>query len=88
MKSMVRHDLYIREIADEKVVYDKANGKVHFLNQTATFIFDLCDGKNTQEDIVKHLMDKYEVDRDKAERDVEEILRNLEKNIIIKRVDP
>jgi len=48
-----------------------------FMNQTATFIFDLCDGSNTKDAIVRRLTDIYAVDPDKAEKNMEDILKQL-----------
>lgn len=83
MNPKVRKDLYIRTLGDEKVVYDKENGRVHFMNQTTTFIFELCDGTHSKEEIIKSLLDGYDVGREKAEKDVNKILKDMEDNKIL-----
>jgi hypothetical protein len=35
MNPKVKKDLYVRTLGDEKVVYDKENGRIHFMNRTA-----------------------------------------------------
>ena len=70
-------DLYIRELDDEKVVYDRENGRVHFMNQTATFILDLCDGKHSREEIIEGLLDSFDVERKQAEEDVDSTLKDM-----------
>jgi hypothetical protein len=48
--------LVIQEVSDEVLVYDLKINRAHHLNQTATFVWKYCDGKNTVVDICK----KYE----------------------------
>ena len=83
MNPEARKDLYIRSLRDEKVVYDKENGRVHFMNRTTTFIFELCDGTHSKEDIIESLLDRYDVTREKAEKDVDSILKDMANNKIL-----
>ncbi len=49
----VRTDgLEINEVADGLVVYQAAPERVHYLNNTAAVVFELCDGDHTTADIV------------------------------------
>jgi len=82
MNPKVKKDLYVRTPGDEKVVYDKENGRVHFMNRTATFVFELCDGTHSKEEIIEDLLDIYDVSRDKAEKDVNKILKDMADNRI------
>lgn len=77
MNPKIRKDLYVRTLGDEKVVYDKENGRVHFMNQTATFVFDLCNGTHSKNEIIECLLGKYDVSREQAEKDVRETLKNM-----------
>ena len=44
----VRTDgLEINEVADGLVVYQAAPERVHYLNNTAAVVFELCDGEHT-----------------------------------------
>ncbi len=85
MKPKLREGLYIREIKDEKALYDKETGTVHFLNHTAAFIAELCDGHHTTNDIVTELLKKYDVPHETAVKDVETVLNNLEENEIVEK---
>jgi len=80
MNPKIRKDLYIRPLGDEKVIYDKENGRVHFMNPTATFILDLCNGTHSREEIIERLLDRYEVSREEAEKDVNRIIKDLAEN--------
>lgn len=48
-------DLVIQELEDELLVFDLKTNKAHCLNQTASTIWNFCDGKNTISDITKLL---------------------------------
>lgn len=86
MKLKIKDGLYIREIKDEKAIYDKQTGAVHFLNQTAAFIAELCDANHTEDELVNKLVDKFEVSQDIARKDVGNVLKNLEKNKILEKI--
>lgn len=44
--------LEVTESDDGYAVYDPNNEKVHFLNATGILILELCNGKNTINDII------------------------------------
>ena len=39
-------ELDVHEVEDGFVIYDLATERVHYLNETASFVFALCTGKN------------------------------------------
>jgi Coenzyme PQQ synthesis protein D (PqqD) len=41
------HNLVIRELDDETLVYDKERDEAHCLNRTAALVWQQCDGKTT-----------------------------------------
>jgi pantoate kinase len=61
-------------------------GKGVYISNTAVDIFNLCDGKNTLNDIVKAIMNEYQVDYDTCLRDVENCLEVLASEGIITRL--
>jgi Coenzyme PQQ synthesis protein D (PqqD) len=44
--------LDVHEVPDGYIVYQTDRDRVHYLNKTAAIIFELCDGKLEQEEIV------------------------------------
>jgi hypothetical protein len=48
-----RPDLDVHDTEDGVVVYDTRTDRVHYLNATATLVFELCDGTNTPDAIVE-----------------------------------
>lgn len=53
------------------------------LNETAAFLWENLDGKRTVEDLVELLVAAYEINRDNAELDVFEFIKDLRKYLII-----
>lgn len=51
------------------------NGVV--LNNTATFVYQECNGRNTVSDILSKLCENYDVKTNKAKRDLLVFIRNL-----------
>src|ERR1700674_5130626 len=47
--------LVIQELPDEVLVYDLERDRAHCLNQTAAFVWQRCDGKNTTQQIARTL---------------------------------
>ena len=48
MKPLVRkRDIFVENLPEEVVLYDKSNNKVHCLNKTAAAIWESCDGTRT-----------------------------------------
>jgi len=68
-----------RVVEGEMVVMDQESEQIHQLNQTASFIWQLCDGDHDRQQIAEELAAAFEVDADTAEADVAETLEKLEK---------
>jgi hypothetical protein len=54
-------NLDIHETPDGYVVYDNARDRVHYLNQTATIIFELCDSKLEPDDVVERVAKAFDL---------------------------
>ena len=59
-------DVYVKseghefnQVADGYVIYQTGRDRVHFLNPTAVIVYELCDGKNTVEQIGRFMQDSY-----------------------------
>ncbi|KEY62736.1 PqqD family protein [Lactococcus lactis] len=64
-------------ITDTKIVFE--------VNEIGARIFDLCNGKNSVEDIAKKLSNKYKIEYDEALRDINDYLSELEElQLIVK----
>lgn len=78
--------LSYRTIGDETIILDsKINKEVHQLNEVGSFIWNLCDGKNTVSQICEDVCNEYDVQPDEAKDDIENLLRMfVEKNLLEK----
>ena len=66
-----------RDLEEEFLFYDRKGDQVHVLNGTAREIFLLCDGKRGPEEIAATMVERFEVDRDRALTDVNDTLDQL-----------
>ncbi|GMO32928.1 MAG: hypothetical protein Ta2F_08890 [Termitinemataceae bacterium] len=74
----VRKDLKFRIEDNIGIVCNANDFRVDFLNETATTVFQLIDGKKNVSDIVQCFLEKVDVSRDVFEQDLIEILRNFQ----------
>lgn len=72
-----RLDLNVRVIDGATVVLDRRENRVHQLNESATFIWDLCNGEHAPAEIAQQLSLAYGLDATTAQRDVARVLRQL-----------
>lgn len=59
-------DLEIQEVADELLIYDLENDRVHRLNPAAALVWLRCDGKKTLERTVELLARRFDLPPDPA----------------------
>lgn len=85
---IIKKELIKREIAGDTIlvpvgsaVYD-SNG-LFVLNELASFIWDLLPTAENKDDILKAVLEEYEVEKEVAEKDIEEFLSKLQKMEII-----
>jgi hypothetical protein len=53
--------LDICEVVDGYVVYEAGTDRVHYLNNTAALVLELCTGGNSREDITTLLRSAFEL---------------------------
>jgi hypothetical protein len=67
-------DIEINEVSDGYIVYQPGRDRVHYLNQTAAVVLELCNGRNTEDDLPELLRLAWDL----AEPPVEEVTECLE----------
>jgi hypothetical protein len=82
----VAPDALAREIDGNFTIYDKRRDRVVVLNDTASSIWRLCDGRAGQA-IVDELARRYAADREEIQRDVEAVLEQLSGSGLLARGD-
>jgi Coenzyme PQQ synthesis protein D (PqqD) len=75
-------DLDVNEVPDGYIIYQTAVDRVHYLNNTAAIVFELCDGARDADDIVSRVKKMFE---DAAEDEVEACIQNLLKEGLVQR---
>jgi hypothetical protein len=65
------------DLGDEYLFYDSGDETVHVLNGSAREIYMLCDGTRSEQDVAQAFSTLHEVDRDRAERDALETIRQM-----------
>ena len=64
-----RTDVTVRVIAGETVILDRRGGLIHQLNQTASYIWDRCDGRSKVAEIADQLTEAFDLDPKTAAKD-------------------
>ncbi|MHB9155196.1 MAG: PqqD family protein [Endomicrobiales bacterium] len=76
-------EIVFRKEGKEALLYDSQTGKFDIINETGIFIWKLCNGTNTEEDIVAKVLDAYSVSRPAAVKDVKNFLKCVSKSGLI-----
>lgn len=72
-----RSDILERKMGEEHMLYDVAGRKVHVLNKTAYFIWGLCDGVRTLDDMVHQAAADFKAEPGHVKADIEECIQEL-----------
>jgi len=67
-------DVSLQRVGQEAILHDRRNGRAHVINESAAQIWDLCDGRNTLDQIVLAFAAAYELPALDVRKDVQYIL--------------
>ena len=59
-----KDDIQCRKIGDEWLLYDPATSTLHVVNATAEFVWGLCDGTHTPDDLGRRVAEEFETSPD------------------------
>jgi methyltransferase-like protein len=71
-------NIVFREEDNEALLFNPDTGEVKVLNEVGKFIWSQLDGKNSKEDIVKKILEDFDL-ASQVTKDVEKFLGDLEK---------
>lgn len=74
-----RSDVSVRMIEGETVILDRHSELIHQLNQTASYIWERCDGRSTVAEIALEFAGDFRIDADSAAEDTASVVRELER---------
>ncbi len=73
-----RGSCHVRELDNEKVVYEPNSHEVVVLNETAAWVFEQCDGTHRVADLLESMKRRYDAPEDTLKSDLLRTLRDLE----------
>ena len=77
-------DIDDTDLDGEKVMMNLDKGQYFMMNEVGSRIWDIVDEPKSVEEIVKSLLNEYEVEREQCENTVVEFLSELAKSDLIK----
>lgn len=85
-------DVVVRRVGDESVVVPVRNrvgdlDSIFTLNEVASRVWELLDGKRPLDDIVAAICDEFEVASDVAAKDVDDLIRSLREVHLVEAVE-
>ena len=66
-----------RRVDDDLVILDIPSGQYFELNDVVALLWDRLDGSHSVEDLIDVVLAEYDIDRDTASTDVEDLLGEL-----------
>ncbi|MBU0572381.1 PqqD family protein [Patescibacteria group bacterium] len=80
----IKKDVLIQKMGDSFVAYDNETSTLHELNETGFLILSGIEKKKSKQEIIKGIVRKYKVSKNKAEGDYEEFVGALKtKDLIV-----
>ena len=77
--------LIFRQEEDEAIIFNPENSDILVVNSTGCFIWPMLNGKNTKGAIVSKVTKEFDVTKEKACKDLEAFLSDLENRNFIKK---
>jgi 6-pyruvoyl-tetrahydropterin synthase len=75
--------LIIQKLDNQTVIFDADESVLYTLNETAAVIFDKLKKKWDKERIVNFMLKKYDVKKERLEKDFDQLIEDLKKKKII-----
>lgn len=73
-----RSSVRARAIEDETVILDRQRNLVHELNETASYVWQRCDGEHSVAAIARDLVQAFDVEPETAKKDVAHVVQELD----------
>ena len=77
MAYRVKQGLISQFVDGELLILNRQQEKIHQLNSVASFVWENLDGHTTKEQLLLAITDKYDVEQDVAQKDLEGLLNEL-----------
>jgi len=83
MKYKLQKGLIVQKLDDKITIFDGEESLLYTFNETASFIFSKIKTGLEKKKLIDALERKYGISEKKAERDIEELIRELKEKKII-----
>jgi hypothetical protein len=79
-KPIRNESCHMEELDDEVLLYNPTNNKTLYINKSASIIWQLCNGNQPVEDIIKMIQEAYPSDDGGLQQDILDTLNSLLEN--------
>ena len=79
-------DIIFRQEGDEAIMFNPGNSDVVVINSTGCFIWSMCNGRNTRDNIIAKMAEEFDVSEEKACKDLVNFISGLEKRNFIEKL--
>lgn len=83
IKYKINKGFIVQKLDDKMVIFDGEESVLYTFNNTASFIFKKIKKGEEKEKIIEMIEKKYDVKKEKAEKDFNELIDDLKKKKII-----
>ena len=70
-------NISIKQDGKNYMLFGNLNGDIYKLNEVSYKILSLCDGKNTDKDIIKNITNTFNAGREEAAKDFNDLIQPL-----------
>ena len=78
----IKEGYLLREVAGSNIVVPVGEGSIDFsgviqLNEVGAFLWKILEKETTKEELLKNLLEEYDIDEDTASKDIDEFIDKL-----------
>ena len=83
MRYKIKKGLIIEKVNKKTVIFDTSNSTLNSFNKTASEIFEMLRKNLTEEEIINKIANKYSIKKERAEKDLKNLILDLKKKKIL-----
>ena len=83
MKYKINKGFVAEKIEGKTIIFDEDKSVLYTFNETASYIFKKIKEGKKEKQIIRLLVNRYQIKEDKAKKDVGNLISELQKNRII-----
>lgn len=83
MYKIDKDKIFWRKVEGDTVILNIDTGFYYTLDEVGSEIWDMVLDNQNEEQILSHILDKYDIDEEVVKKDVKIIVKNLEKEKLI-----